>query len=239
MTELLNLRKDFMNNGFVSLHRKLLDWEWYQDSITKCLFIHLLLTANFTEKNWRGITVKRGQVLIGRLKLAESLGFSEQQIRTALNKLKSTKELTIKTTNKYSLVTVLNYDTYQQVNQQTNQRVTNNQPTTNQQLTTTNKDNKDNKDNKRERTTLTKVEYSSFKDLINEVIQEIAKYYEVPFEFVLEKKEDMDIWMGKSKKNKYANYKKALMKWVRDDKRKLVSNNQNKNRGGVLDARDL
>ena len=71
-----------------------------------------------------------------------------------------------------------------------------------------------------------KVEYGSFNDLTDEVIQEIAEFYKVPFEFVSERREDMDIWMGKDpRKNKYKNYKQALQKWVRDSRQKLISNN--------------
>jgi len=71
-----------------------------------------------------------------------------------------------------------------------------------------------------------KVEYGFFNDLTDEVIQEIAEFYKVPFEFVSERREDMDIWMGKDpRKNKYKNYKQALQKWVRDSRQKLISNN--------------
>jgi len=135
------------NQGWISLHRKLIDWEWYQNSNVKCLFLHLLLTANFKEKQWKGITIKRGQVLVGRGELSKILGLSEQQVRTAKNKLKSTNEITSQPTNRYSIITVLNYDLYQDNNQQLNQQITNKQPTDNQQITTTNNDNNNNKDN--------------------------------------------------------------------------------------------
>jgi len=37
----------------------MLDWEWYDDINTKVLFIHLLIKANWKEKKWRGIKIKR------------------------------------------------------------------------------------------------------------------------------------------------------------------------------------
>ena len=134
-----------MEHGFIKLWRKFLKWGWYEDVNTKAVFLHLLLTANYEDKEWRGIAVKRGQVVTGRKKLSEELGISEQNVRTSLTRLKSTNEITIKTTNKFSVITVINYDTYQsheastnqQTNQLSNQQLTNNQPTTNQQLTTT------------------------------------------------------------------------------------------------------
>ena len=128
---------------FIQLHRKLLEWEWYDDINTKVLFIHLLLKANYKEKNWRWIDIWPGEVLTWRITLSDETWLTQQQIRTSLNKLKSTSEITIKPTNKFSIIKLNNYNEYQQVNQQTTKQVTNKQPTNNQQVTTTNKDNKE------------------------------------------------------------------------------------------------
>lgn len=134
--------------GWISLHRQILEWEWYTDFHTKDLFIHLLLKANHQDNRWKGILVQRGQVITGRKQLAKELGFSEQSIRTSLNKLKSTNEITIEATKQYSVVTIVNYEKFQASNfkstNDTTNRLTNNQPTTNQQLTTNNNDNNDN-----------------------------------------------------------------------------------------------
>lgn len=132
---------------FIQLHRKMLEWEWYDDINTKTLFIHLLLKANWKDKNWRGIYIKRWELLTWRITLAAETWLSEQQIRTSLTKLKSTSEITIKPTSKYSIVKLLNYNEYQWDNQQDNQQATNKQPASNQQVTTTNKVNNNNKEN--------------------------------------------------------------------------------------------
>jgi len=125
-----------MSKGWIKLHRSLLDWEWYTDQNTTRLFIHLLLRANHKEKKWRGNLIKPGQVLTGRKALSEETGLSEQQVRTSLNKLKSTNEITIISTKSHSMITVSAWDSHQQDNQQDNQRATNEQPTSNQQVTT-------------------------------------------------------------------------------------------------------
>jgi len=173
-----------MNNGYIALHRKILDWEWYSEPVTRSLFIHLILIANFTDKKWNGIEIGRGQVLTGRFKLAQTLNFSEMQIRTALKRLKSTSDITIKTTNKYSIITIKNYDQYQSDNQPTNQRTTNKQPTNNQQITTTNKDNKDNKDNNTtnvvEKTPPLKKKKEYGMKEINELISYVKNSFNVP-----------------------------------------------------------
>lgn len=128
-----------VTEGWIKLHRKFLDWEWIQDSNMVSLFVHLLLHANHEKKRWMGIEINPGQMVTGRDRLSEDTGISIQSIRTCLNKLKSTNEITIKVTNKYSLITLTKWDTYQgkldkdnqQINQQTNQQLTINQPTTN------------------------------------------------------------------------------------------------------------
>ena len=40
------------DNGWIKLHRNLLDWEWYSDIKVCRVFLHLLLTANFKDGNW-------------------------------------------------------------------------------------------------------------------------------------------------------------------------------------------
>ncbi|NTU67987.1 MAG: hypothetical protein HGB02_03800 [Chlorobiaceae bacterium] len=134
------------NDSFITLHRKITQWEWYTDMKTKSLFIHLLLLANHRETRWRGETIGRGQVLTGRVQLSRELGMSEQEIRTALDKLKATNEITIRATKKYSVITVCNYASYQDKKdrKQPSKQPTE-QPRDNQQATTSNNDNNDNK----------------------------------------------------------------------------------------------
>lgn len=127
-------------SGFIKLHRKILDWEWYGDPYTKLVFLHLLLTANYKETKYRGVTIEPGQTVIGRKALADTLGISERNVRTALNHLKSTNEIAIRTTNKFSVVTVVNWELYQcQLGEVTNKvtnKLTSDRPTSDQQVTT-------------------------------------------------------------------------------------------------------
>jgi len=129
-----------MDNGWIKIHRKTLDWEWWEDDNIFRVFMYCLLRANFEDKKWRGIVIKRGEFITSRENISQALSgkdskVSVQQVRTALNKLKLTGELTIKTTNRYSLIKVNNYYEYQVVNQQVNSQVTSKQPTDNQQVT--------------------------------------------------------------------------------------------------------
>ena len=133
-----------MNKGFIQLHRSLLEWEWYDDNNTKILFLHCLLKANYKDKNYRGKTISRGSFITGRDILANELGLSVQQVRTSLTKLKSTNEITIKSSAQGTVIEVVKYNDYQQV---TN-KATDEQPTSNQRVTTTNNSNNIKKSNK-------------------------------------------------------------------------------------------
>ena len=123
------------NSGYVKLFRKMVEWEWYADPNTKAVFLHLLLTANYKRTRYRGITLKPGQTIIGRRALAKKLGMSEQNVRTAINHLKSTNEITIKVTNRFSVVTIVKWELYQvddgKVTNKPTKKPHNDQPTTN------------------------------------------------------------------------------------------------------------
>lgn len=122
--------------GFIKIHKKMLDWGWYGDVNVRLTFFHLLIVANWKDKDWNGIRIKRGQAIIGRFETSKKIGISSQQLRTSLNKLKSTNEITIKTTNKYSVVTIINYKNYQDEEKKATNKTPSKQPTSNQQVTT-------------------------------------------------------------------------------------------------------
>ena len=74
-------------NGWLKLHRKLLNWEWYHDTNTRLVFIHLLLTANYEPSTYKGKIIQEGQRVYNRNELANEVGISVQKLRTALDKL--------------------------------------------------------------------------------------------------------------------------------------------------------
>jgi hypothetical protein len=131
-------------NGWIRLHRSLTKWGWYSDSNTCRVFIHLLLTANFEPSEFRGKKIDKGQAVFGLLSLAENLELSVRSVRTSLEHLKSTGELTIETTNKYSVATIVKYSLYQyegnesdkQNDTQTDNPSTNDRQTTDKRPTT-------------------------------------------------------------------------------------------------------
>ena len=135
-------------NGYIKLYRQMLDWGWYDDTNTKVVFLHLLLTANFKDTEWHGIQLKRGDVVTSRRSLAEDLKLSERSVRTALEHLKKTHEVTIKTYFKFSIISIQNYDLYQTTDPQTDPQPTGNRPS-NDPVTTGNRPQRKNDKNVR------------------------------------------------------------------------------------------
>lgn len=103
-----------LEGGFIKLHRKMTRWEWYHDTSTFILFIHLLLTVNYEPRSFQGRMIERGQRIASYSSLSKETRLSVKSVRTAINHLKSTGEVAIETTSKYSIITINNYDLYQQ-----------------------------------------------------------------------------------------------------------------------------
>lgn len=129
-----------MHRGYIKIWRKLEDSGLFQMPNTFTLFMYILVNASHKDKKvgttTGAIDLKRGQFIAGRSLLSKKLKISEQKTRTSLDRLVYLDILTIKSTNKYSIYTIVNYDIYQDDNQQTTSRITNNQPADNQQITT-------------------------------------------------------------------------------------------------------
>lgn len=148
---------------FIKVYRKFMEWEWYTDVNTKTLFIHCLLRANWKPGRWKGINYNAGEFITSLPSLADESGLSIQQVRTSLDKLISTGEITSKTTDsvtgkkltKNRIITINNWNAYQgdnsQVNSQTNSEP-NSQATGKQQDSNSRykkyKNNKEDKNNK-------------------------------------------------------------------------------------------
>ena len=118
-------------SGWIKIHRQILEWELYDDANTFRLFVHLLLKANHKDKNYKGQLVKVGSLLTGRELLSQQTGLSVRQVRTCLERLKSTNEVTIKSSKQGTIIEVVKYKNYQvMTNETTTCRPTNDQQTT-------------------------------------------------------------------------------------------------------------
>ena len=113
-----------MNEGFIKIYRQLLEWEWYTDVNTKVLFLHCLLKANYKTKKYQKNTVKKGSFVTSLESLSKETGLTIRQTRTALEHLISTGELTNKSSSKSRIITVVNYDKYQDADKQNDKQTT-------------------------------------------------------------------------------------------------------------------
>jgi len=137
-----------MLRGFFKVYRKIENWAWWHDPITLAVWIHILHRARYgtTPKNYKGDVIYRGELVLGLKEFSKECGISVQNLRTALNHLEKTKELTRKlTTNSTSNITtkyhhyiVENYTFYQDYivegNKETNTKLTRYQQQKNKEI---------------------------------------------------------------------------------------------------------
>ncbi|HGL5764303.1 DnaD domain-containing protein [Staphylococcus aureus] len=148
--------------GWISIDRSIQNHWLFKEKRTFSKFeawIYLLMEANHSKAKVpignQIVTVERGQRLTSMLTLSDLFNWSRFKVKTFLDLLESDGMLEVKTTSKYTLITIVNYDFYQSEqgrNQHQNdikptskQHQSNINPTSKQHQTNTN--NNDNKDN--------------------------------------------------------------------------------------------
>jgi DNA-binding transcriptional MerR regulator len=151
-------------SGWIKIHRKFLDWEWFNKSEAVHLFLFMLIKANHKSGKWQGIDIERGQFISSLANISSATGISVQTIRTILKKLEKTNEIELKSTSQYTIVTICKYECYQDENETSNKPITNNQQTTNKQLTT----NKNEKNVKNERSIFIEPTYNDILEYCSE-----------------------------------------------------------------------
>lgn len=88
------------------------DWEWYENTNVFRMFYHCLLHTNLEDKRYCGKEIKAGQFVSSITRISAETGLTESQVRTALKKLKDTGYISTKSTNKYTIYTVNEYQKY-------------------------------------------------------------------------------------------------------------------------------
>ncbi len=148
-----------MEDGWIKLWRKSFDSQVFQDSDLWKLWTWCLMKATHREiwipvLTGRGSTqvnLKPGQFIFGRFEAAKELKMKPSSVRYRMQKLKSIGNLDIKVDTHFSIISVLNWDTYQhnEINiEQATEQATDRQLTGNGQATDTNKNVKNDKNDK-------------------------------------------------------------------------------------------
>ncbi len=186
-----------MSQGWICLHRSILDWEWYEDKNATRLFIHCLLRANHKDKEWRGKDIKRGQFWTSLETLTAETGLTQKQIRGAISKLEGTGEMASKGYATGRMITMLNYESYQgegkQKGEQKGKQGANEGQAEGKQRATNNNDNNENNENNVNNNSK---DYGHFpeneeqdnSDLLNSMLD----YHEMNDNFTLQQQDNLD-----------------------------------------------
>jgi hypothetical protein len=112
-----------LHRGYVCLWRKIEDSAIFRDSHAYHLFSYLLVKAQYQDEKYsctfKGyqIYLQRGQVITGRYELSKALNMPPSTVRDTLQRLcKKYGAITLKSDNKATIITLLNWDTYQNGN---------------------------------------------------------------------------------------------------------------------------
>lgn len=172
--------------GWIKLYRELLGKTIWKNSTGKqnAILATILLLANHEQNEWewkgKKYYVKPGQFITSLSSIAKYSGkdVSIQNVRTALKRLEKLGFLTNESTNQSRLITIVNWEEYQGVNNESNKgsnkHLTNDQQAPNKHLTTNNNDNNDNNE-KNDNNDDDKAEYiSEINNLIKNKISSLS-----------------------------------------------------------------
>jgi len=122
--------------GYIKLYRKLLENLVFKNEKALKVFIWCLLKASYTDNEqmvgFQKITLQPGQFIFRRSQAAEELGMAESTLYRCMMWLVSEGILDIKSNNKFSIVTIVNWALYQLAEPKMNSKV-NNKRTANEQ----------------------------------------------------------------------------------------------------------
>ena len=99
--------------GYIKLHRKILDNGVFADAELLKVFVWCILKANTTPNVVYGRKVDVGEFITGRITASEELHLKPSTIYKRLQRLKAQGYIDISSTTKNSLITVVNYKSYQ------------------------------------------------------------------------------------------------------------------------------
>ncbi len=124
-----------MNRGYIKYFRKWTDEPWWQNLKLSHFFTYCLTKASHKSRDtivgYKNVSLRPGQFIFGRKIAAQETGLSEQEIRTCIKYLTENGKINCEPTSKFSIITVLDWSTYQDWDGSSNQQVTSTQPANN------------------------------------------------------------------------------------------------------------
>ena len=230
--------------GWIKIHRKILENPIIcKDSDYLAVWIYLLLNATHKEIpalfKGKKITLQKGQLITGRKSMSNQLKISESKIYRIINDFKSEQQIEQQTSNQNSLISILNWDKYQQIEQQNEQQM-NNERTTDEQPVNTNKNVKNDKNERiynipasevetspadtakaNEKDAMPKHKYGEYKHVLlkDEELQKLKDKYDNWEELIKYLDEYIEM-KGYKAKSHYLCITKWVIKAVEDEQRK-------------------
>ena len=212
--------------GYIKLHRKLMDSAVWGDPLYLKLWLYCLMKSTHKEREVilgnQVITLKPGEFITGRESLSEDLNKGmkpKQRVNNTtwwryLNNLQKLEMLHIKKTNKYSVVSIVNWCEYQENEQQMH-----NKRTSDAQQMHTNKNVKNVKNEKNSRKhVFDDTHFSLAEYFYNQILRNNSDFKKPNFE-----KWANDIRLMMERDNRTEEQIKYLMKWVQQDDFEMVN----------------
>lgn len=176
--------------GWIKLHRKLLDSPIFQNEKLFKVFAYCLMKASHKEHmqlvGRRVVHLQKGQFVFGRKRASEELRLKESTVRDYVKLLEKLGTIDIKSDNKFSVITVVNWAIYQNDekisdskndNKSTsNQHQMDSKSTSNQHQINTNKNVKNvenDKNEKNEKNVVVGDDFASIYNLYQENIEQV------------------------------------------------------------------
>ena len=178
------------------------------------LFVHLILSANHLDGKWQGIEVKKGQLICGLHSLSEKTGISIRSLRTCLDRLEVGGEITRKSTNKFSIITIQKYSEYQQEDE-CKRQASDKQTTSKRQANDNKQELKNEKNEKKKDKKITLGEFENV-FLSEEELEKLKEKYNGTLN---QKIESLSSYMA-SQGKKYASHYATILSWDRLDQKR-------------------
>ena len=207
--------------GWIKIHRKVLDNPIVcKDGETFSIWMYLLLNATHqdTPALFKGkrITLQKGQLITGILSISKKMNINKDKVQRTLKMFENDKQIEQQTSNQNRLISILNWNYYQDVDKQVDKQVINNCETTDKQLIT-NKNVKNDKNEKNGRNnnkaSEPKIHFAEFVDMTNAEYEKLVSTHGK--EFADQCIEELDNYKGANGK-KYASDYRAILNWVVD-----------------------
>ena len=103
-------------NGFIAIDRNIVNWQWFDDLYVLKVWIYILVNANWQDGYFQGEPVPRGSFVTSYRHLARELKMTDKTVQKCIKKLKKTGEIETKCTTRFTIIKVLKYAEYQDLN---------------------------------------------------------------------------------------------------------------------------